>query len=62
MRQSICINGISAEMLQHSAYNAFAGGDIAGQTDDIFSGYAAQSRFLEGRIITILFYIKKACD
>ncbi len=43
MRKRVRIDGVGAQMLQHAAYNAFAGGDIASQTIDIFPGPVAHA-------------------
>ncbi len=43
VRKRVRIDGVGAQMLQHAAYNAFAGGDIAGQSDCIFPGPVAHA-------------------
>jgi hypothetical protein len=38
MGKRVCINGVRAEMLQHTAHHAFPSGNIASEADHKFTG------------------------
>jgi hypothetical protein len=44
MRKRIGVYAVCAEVFEHFTDNAFTGGDIAGEADDVFSGPATQRR------------------
>ena len=45
MCKGIGVNAICSQVLQHLTYHTFTGGDVAGQSDDIFPWPAAQRLF-----------------
>jgi hypothetical protein len=47
-------------MLQHAAHDAFAGGDVACQADDVFTGPVAHKDSLKDAVP--LFYLKNPAN